>query len=210
MTYAILRRLCSALVEWLKTWDVRKHWCWTIPNVLTFFGRLSVFWVPSYCLVITEQYNAALAFFLWGMFTDMVDGPIARKWPNQSSVWGMIWDSRADAMFGGWTILSLWVSMFNPNDYLYFAEVGIAAFVIIKELYSKVRRIIKNLPPPQCKSLAVRAKFFAYMLATTIFLSQKTEIEIWYDMFAPISVRHLGDILLVICFILSIIRSKKK
>ncbi|XP_064623072.1 cardiolipin synthase (CMP-forming)-like isoform X2 [Lineus longissimus] len=81
--------------EVLKT--KKKIWeqnIWTIPNFLT-VSRICLTPYLGY-LVVKQEFALAGGLFIFAGFTDMLDGHIARTWPNQMSAFGSALDPLAD------------------------------------------------------------------------------------------------------------------
>lgn len=66
---------------------------WTLPNAITLF-RL-IFGAPITLILYHNGYEYAWAIFLFFVFTDLLDGWIARRFKLGSS-WGMMLDPMAD------------------------------------------------------------------------------------------------------------------
>ncbi|XP_077992609.1 putative cardiolipin synthase (CMP-forming) [Glandiceps talaboti] len=85
--------------------EERKENIFTIPNFLT-TGRIVTSPVLGY-LVIHEYFGSATLLFAVAGITDLLDGYIARNYPNQLSVLGSILDPLADKVLVGVLTITL-------------------------------------------------------------------------------------------------------
>lgn len=108
-------------------------WKWTIPNVLSLY-RLLMFPVLL-VMIFQEAENWFALFFCINLFTDVLDGFIARRFNQQSEI-GIMLDSWAD--FGSYLLAIIGMVHFHPEVherypvwlgaflFLYFLQLGIS------------------------------------------------------------------------------------
>ena len=101
-------------------------WKWTIPNVLSLY-RLLMFPVLL-VMIFQEAENWFALFFCINLFTDVLDGFIARRFNQQSEI-GIMLDSWAD--FGSYLLAIIGMVHFHPEVHERY-PVWLGAFLFLK------------------------------------------------------------------------------
>ena len=116
-------------------WKDAKRDAWTIPNILTYIRLLLVpvvMWLvidERTYIRVSDKYAfafIALGVMAFAMFTDLIDGVIARKF-NQVTEFGKVIDPLADKFMHAMTVLALCIAVMDP---VYWA---IMAVILFKE-----------------------------------------------------------------------------
>ncbi|XP_056624470.1 cardiolipin synthase (CMP-forming) [Triplophysa dalaica] len=97
---------------------------WTIPNYLC-VARILLSPVLGY-LIVEQYFHVSLGLFVLAGATDLMDGYIARNWPNQKSALGSALDPLADKIL----ISVLYVSL----TYAHLIPVPLTALVICRDV----------------------------------------------------------------------------
>ncbi|XP_068215392.1 centrosomal protein of 83 kDa [Palaemon carinicauda] len=144
---------------------------WTIPNLLC-ISRIVC--SPILCnLVITGEYKWALGLFMFAGFTDLLDGWIARTFPNQASRLGSFLDPLADKVLVAMLFLSL--------TYVGLIPLPLTVIIVYRDLViiggaSYVR--YKSLPPPRTIVRYFDATHATAQLAPTTLSKINTAIQL--------------------------------
>lgn len=77
---------------------------WLNPNQLTLIRILCV--LPVIFLILNERRAIALGFFIFGVFLDLIDGPLARTRKKETDI-GKILDPLADKLLVAGTLIAL-------------------------------------------------------------------------------------------------------
>ncbi|XP_067116508.1 cardiolipin synthase (CMP-forming) [Osmerus mordax] len=144
---------------------------WTIPNLLCVCRILLA---PVLGYLITEQhFHLSLALFLLAGATDLLDGYIARTWPNQKSALGSALDPLADKIL----ISVLYISL----TYAQIIPAPLTALVISRDiaLIAAVFYVrYKTVPPPVTLSRFFNPCYTTAQLKPTLISKVNTAIQL--------------------------------
>ncbi|XP_056096532.1 cardiolipin synthase (CMP-forming) [Rhinichthys klamathensis goyatoka] len=145
---------------------------WTIPNYLC-IARIVLSPVVGY--LITEQYfHVSLGLFLLAGATDLLDGYIARNWPNQKSALGSALDPLADKIL----ISVLYVSL----TYAQLIPAPLTALIISRDvaLIAAVFYVrYKTVPPPVTLSKFFNPCYTTARLRPTLISKINTAVQLF-------------------------------
>lgn len=144
---------------------------WTIPNLLC-VCRIALAPLLGH-LIITQHFHLSLALFTLAGATDLLDGYIARTWPNQKSALGSALDPLADKIL----ISVLYVSL----TYAELIPVLLTALVISRDigLIAAVFWVrYKTVPPPVTLSKFFNPCYTTAQLKPTLFSKVNTAIQL--------------------------------
>ncbi|XP_062863216.1 cardiolipin synthase (CMP-forming) [Trichomycterus rosablanca] len=145
---------------------------WTIPNFLC-MARIVLSPVLGY-LIIEQYFNASLGLFVLAGATDMLDGYIARNWPNQKSALGSALDPLADKIL----ISVLYISL----TYAQLIPVPLTALVIARDvaLIAAVFYVrYKTVPPPVTLNKFFNPCYKTAQLKPTLISKFNTAIQLF-------------------------------
>lgn len=145
---------------------------WTIPNLLCVCRILLA---PVLGYLITEQhFHLSLALFLLAGATDLLDGYIARTWPNQKSALGSALDPLADKILISFLYISLTYANIIPTP--------LTALVISRDiaLIAAVFYVrYKTVPPPVTLSRFFNPCYTTAQLKPTLISKVNTAIQLF-------------------------------
>lgn len=144
---------------------------WTIPNLLC-VCRIALSPYLGY-LIIHQHFYLSLALFTLAGATDLLDGYIARTWPNQKSALGSALDPLADKIL----ISVLYVSL----TYAQLIPAPLTALVILRDigLIAAVFWVrYKTVPPPVTLSKFFNPCYTTAQLKPTLFSKVNTAIQL--------------------------------
>ncbi|XP_056148033.1 cardiolipin synthase (CMP-forming) [Lampris incognitus] len=144
---------------------------WTLPNLLC-VGRIILAPFLGH-LVIQQQFHLSLVLFALAGATDLLDGFIARTWPNQKSALGSALDPLADKIL----ISILYVSL----TYAQLIPAPLTALVISRDigLIAAVFWVrYKTVPPPVTLSKFFNPCYTTAQLKPTLFSKVNTAIQL--------------------------------
>lgn len=143
----------------------------TIPNGLCVLRIISTP-ILAY-LVVTEFYSASLGLFIFAGFTDLIDGYIARNFPNQQTMIGSFLDPAADKLLIATLFIALTVNGLIP--------VPLTSIIIFRDacLFGAgfyIRYV--SLPPPKTLSRYFDMSFVTARLQPTTISKANTLIQL--------------------------------
>jgi len=143
----------------------------TIPNGLCVLRIVSTP-VLAY-LVISEFYTVSLGLFIFAGFTDMIDGYIARSFPNQQSMIGSFLDPAADKLLISTLFITLTINGLIPVP---LTSIILARDVCLMSAGFYIRYV--SLPPPKTLSRYFDMSFVTAKLQPTNISKANTLIQI--------------------------------
>ncbi|XP_072546437.1 cardiolipin synthase (CMP-forming) [Salminus brasiliensis] len=144
---------------------------WTIPNFLC-MARIVLSPVLGY-LIMEQYFHLSLGLFVLAGATDLLDGYIARNWPNQKSALGSALDPLADKIL----ISVLYVSL----TYAQLIPVPLTALVICRDvaLIAAVFYVrYKTVPPPVTLSKFFNPCYTTAQLKPTLISKINTAVQL--------------------------------
>ncbi|KAG7273011.1 hypothetical protein CRUP_011895 [Coryphaenoides rupestris] len=146
---------------------------WTVPNLLC-VCRIVLSPYLGY-LIIHQHFYLSLALFTLAGATDLLDGYIARTWPNQQSALGSALDPLADKILISALYLSLTYAQLIPaplTALVIFRDIGLIAAVFWVRY--------KTVPPPV--NTAIQLFLVAASLAAPVFKYTDSPLlqSLWY------------------------------
>ncbi|XP_022528773.2 cardiolipin synthase (CMP-forming) [Astyanax mexicanus] len=144
---------------------------WTIPNFLC-MARIVLSPVLGY-LIMEQYFHISLGLFVLAGATDLLDGYIARNWPNQKSALGSALDPLADKIL----ISVLYVSL----TYAQLIPVPLTALVICRDvaLIAAVFYVrYKTVPPPVTLSKFFNPCYTTAQLKPTLISKVNTAVQL--------------------------------
>ncbi|KAK2843535.1 hypothetical protein Q7C36_011750 [Tachysurus vachellii] len=145
---------------------------WTIPNILC-MARILLSPVLGY-LIIEQYFYTSLGLFALAGATDLLDGYIARNWPNQKSALGSALDPLADKILVSVLYISLTYAQLIP--------VPLTALVIFRDvaLIAAVFYVrYKTVPPPVTLSKFFNPCYTTAQLKPTLISKFNTAIQLF-------------------------------
>ncbi|XP_026858279.2 cardiolipin synthase (CMP-forming) [Electrophorus electricus] len=145
---------------------------WTIPNILC-LARILLSPVLGY-LIMEDYFHASLGLFVLAGATDLLDGYIARNWPNQKSVLGSALDPLADKIL----ISVLYISL----TYAQLIPVPLTALVLSRDvaLIAAVFYVrYKTVPPPVTLSKFFNPCYTTAQLKPTLISKFNTAMQLF-------------------------------
>lgn len=164
---------------------------WTIPNLLCVSRILLAPFLGH--LIIQQHFHLSLALFTLAGATDLLDGYIARTWPNQKSALGSALDPLADKILISVLYVSLTYAQLIPaalTALVIFRDVGLIAAVFWVRY--------KTVPPPVTLSKFFNPCYTTAQLKPTLFSKVNTAIQLFLvasSLAAPVF--HYSDSLLL-------------
>lgn len=144
---------------------------WTIPNLLCVCRILLAPFLGH--LIIQQHFHLSLALFTLAGATDLLDGYIARTWPNQKSALGSALDPLADKILISILYVSLTYAELIPaplTALVIFRDVGLIAAVFWVRY--------KTVPPPVTLSKFFNPCYTTAQLKPTLFSKVNTAIQL--------------------------------
>ncbi|XP_003963893.3 cardiolipin synthase (CMP-forming) [Takifugu rubripes] len=144
---------------------------WTIPNFLCVCRIVLAPFLAH--LIIQQHFHLSLALFMLAGATDLLDGFIARTWPNQKSALGSALDPLADKIL----ISVLYVSL----TYAELIPAPLTALVICRDvgLIAAVFWVrYKTVPPPVTLSKFFNPCYTTAQLKPTLFSKVNTAVQL--------------------------------
>lgn len=145
---------------------------WTIPNYLC-IARIVLSPLLGY-LIIEQYFHASLGLFALAGATDLLDGYIARNWPNQKSALGSALDPLADKIL----ISVLYVSL----TYAQLIPAPLTALIISRDvaLIAAVFFVrYKTVPPPVTLSKFFNPCYTTARLRPTLISKINTAVQLF-------------------------------
>ncbi|MCJ8736732.1 hypothetical protein PDJAM_G00015890 [Pangasius djambal] len=145
---------------------------WTIPNILC-MARIVLSPVLGY-LIMEQYFHVSLGLFALAGATDLLDGYIARNWPNQKSALGSALDPLADKILVSVLYISLTYAQLIP--------VPLTALVISRDvaLIAAVFYVrYKTVPPPVTLSKFFNPCYTTAQLKPTLISKFNTAIQLF-------------------------------
>ncbi|XP_048048159.1 cardiolipin synthase (CMP-forming) [Megalobrama amblycephala] len=145
---------------------------WTIPNYLC-IARIVLSPLLGY-LIIEQYFHASLGLFVLAGATDLLDGYIARNWPNQKSALGSALDPLADKIL----ISVLYVSL----TYAQLIPAPLTALIISRDvaLIAAVFYVrYKTVPPPVTLSKFFNPCYTTARLKPTLISKINTAVQLF-------------------------------
>ncbi|CAL8254650.1 unnamed protein product [Lota lota] len=145
---------------------------WTIPNLLC-VCRIVLSPYLGY-LIIHQHFYLSLALFTLAGATDMLDGYIARTWPNQKSALGSALDPLADKILISVLYVSLTYAQLIPaplTALVIFRDIGLIAAVFWVRY--------KTVPPPVTLSKFFNPCYTTAQLKPMLFSKVNTAIQLF-------------------------------
>lgn len=145
---------------------------WTVPNLLC-VCRILLAPVLGF-LITDQQFHLCLGLFALAGFTDLLDGYIARTWPNQKSALGSALDPLADKILISVLYISLTYAHIIPaplTALVIFRDVGLIAAVFYVRY--------KTVPPPVTLSRFFNPCYATAQLKPTLFSKVNTAIQLF-------------------------------
>ncbi|CAM4642764.1 hypothetical protein PO909_012146 [Leuciscus waleckii] len=145
---------------------------WTIPNYLC-IARIALSPVVGY-LIMEQYFHVSLGLFLLAGATDLLDGYIARNWPNQKSALGSALDPLADKIL----ISVLYVSL----TYAQLIPAPLTALIISRDvaLIAAVFYVrYKTVPPPVTLSKFFNPCYTTARLRPTLISKINTAVQLF-------------------------------
>ncbi|KAG7328435.1 hypothetical protein KOW79_008379 [Hemibagrus wyckioides] len=145
---------------------------WTIPNILC-MARIVLSPVLGY-LIMEQYFYTSLGLFAFAGATDLLDGYIARNWPNQKSALGSALDPLADKILVSVLYISLTYAQLIP--------VPLTALVITRDvaLIAAVFYVrYKTVPPPVTLSKFFNPCYTTAQLKPTLISKINTAIQLF-------------------------------
>lgn len=145
---------------------------WTIPNYLC-IARIVLSPVVGY-LIMEQYFHVSLGLFLLAGATDLLDGYIARNWPNQKSALGSALDPLADKIL----ISVLYVSL----TYAQLIPAPLTALIISRDiaLIAAVFYVrYKTVPPPVTLSKFFNPCYTTARLRPTLISKINTAVQLF-------------------------------
>ncbi|KAI4905447.1 hypothetical protein NFI96_028083 [Prochilodus magdalenae] len=144
---------------------------WTIPNILC-MARIVLSPVLGY-LIMEQCFHISFGLFLLAGATDLLDGYIARNWPNQKSALGSALDPLADKVLISVLYISLTCAQLIP--------VPLTALVISRDiaLIAAVFYVrYKTVPPPVTLSKFFNPCYTTAQLKPTLISKVNTAVQL--------------------------------
>ncbi|XP_008427293.1 cardiolipin synthase (CMP-forming) isoform X5 [Poecilia reticulata] len=145
---------------------------WTIPNLLC---MCRILLAPYLGYLITQQhFDLSLGLFTLAGATDLLDGFIARTWPNQKSALGSALDPLADKILISVLYVSLTYAELIPaplTALVIFRDIGLIAAVFWVRY--------KTVPPPVTLSKFFNPCYTTAQLKPTLFSKVNTAIQLF-------------------------------
>uniref|UniRef100_A0A1A8HRP2 Cardiolipin synthase (CMP-forming) n=2 Tax=Nothobranchius kuhntae TaxID=321403 RepID=A0A1A8HRP2_NOTKU len=144
---------------------------WTIPNLLCMCRILLAPYLGY--LIIHQHFDLSLALFTLAGATDLLDGYIARTWPNQKSALGSALDPLADKILISILYVSLTYADLIPaplTALVIFRDIGLIAAVFWVRY--------KTVPPPVTLSKFFNPCYTTAQLRPTVFSKVNTAIQL--------------------------------
>ncbi|RXN18656.1 cardiolipin synthase (CMP-forming) [Labeo rohita] len=145
---------------------------WTIPNYLC-MARIVLSPVLGY-LIMEQYFHVSLGLFVLAGATDLLDGYIARNWPNQKSALGSALDPLADKIL----ISVLYVSL----TYAQLIPAPLTALIISRDiaLIAAVFYVrYKTVPPPVTLSKFFNPCYTTARLKPTLISKVNTAVQLF-------------------------------
>uniref|UniRef100_A0A8C1S383 Cardiolipin synthase (CMP-forming) n=1 Tax=Cyprinus carpio TaxID=7962 RepID=A0A8C1S383_CYPCA len=145
---------------------------WTIPNYLC-MARIVLSPVLGY-LIIEQYFHVSLGLFVLAGATDVLDGYIARNWPNQKSALGSALDPLADKIL----ISALYISL----TYAQLIPAPLTALIISRDvaLIAAVFYVrYKTVPPPVTLSKFFNPCYTTARLKPTLISKINTGVQLF-------------------------------
>uniref|UniRef100_A0A034WLR9 cardiolipin synthase (CMP-forming) n=1 Tax=Bactrocera dorsalis TaxID=27457 RepID=A0A034WLR9_BACDO len=143
----------------------------TIPNMLT-VGRAILSPYIGY-VIVQQEYRLAMGLLLVAGITDLLDGQIARRWPNQASKAGSFLDPMADKLLIGSLVISMGLGKLLPW--------WLAGTVLFRDVFllaaGFVIRYI-SLPPPKTFTRYFDATYVTAQLEPTLISKINTGVQL--------------------------------
>ncbi|XP_011185969.1 probable cardiolipin synthase (CMP-forming) [Zeugodacus cucurbitae] len=143
----------------------------TIPNMLT-VGRAILSPYIGY-IVVQQNYGTAMGLLIVAGITDLLDGQIARRWPNQASKAGSFLDPMADKLLIGSLVISMGLGELLPW--------WLAGTVLFRDVFllaaGFVIRYI-SLPPPKTITRYFDATYVTAQLEPTLISKINTGVQL--------------------------------
>lgn len=145
---------------------------WTIPNYLC-MARIVLSPVLGY-LIMEQYFHVSLGLFVLAGATDLLDGYIARNWPNQKSALGSALDPLADKIL----ISALYISL----TYAQLIPAPLTALIISRDvaLIAAVFYVrYKTVPPPVTLSKFFNPCYTTARLKPTLISKINTGVQLF-------------------------------
>ncbi|XP_026142443.1 cardiolipin synthase (CMP-forming)-like [Carassius auratus] len=145
---------------------------WTIPNYLC-IARIVLSPVLGY-LIMEQYFHVSLGLFVLAGATDLLDGYIARNWPNQKSALGSALDPLADKIL----ISILYISL----TYAQLIPAPLTALIISRDvaLIAAVFYVrYKTVPPPVTLSKFFNPCYTTARLKPTLISKMNTGVQLF-------------------------------
>ncbi|XP_059376948.1 cardiolipin synthase (CMP-forming)-like [Carassius carassius] len=145
---------------------------WTIPNYLC-IARIVLSPVLGY-LIMEQYFHISLGLFVLAGATDLLDGYIARNWPNQKSALGSALDPLADKIL----ISILYISL----TYAQLIPASLTALIISRDvaLIAAVFYVrYKTVPPPVTLSKFFNPCYTTARLKPTLISKMNTGVQLF-------------------------------
>lgn len=145
---------------------------WTIPNYLC-VARIVLSPVLGY-LIMEQYFHVSLGLFVLAGATDLLDGYIARNWPNQKSALGSALDPLADKIL----ISALYISL----TYAQLIPAPLTALIISRDvaLIAAVFYVrYKTVPPPVTLSKFFNPCYTTARLKPTLISKMNTGVQLF-------------------------------
>lgn len=143
----------------------------TIPNMLT-VGRAILSPYIGY-IIVQQNYGTAMGLLIVAGITDLLDGQIARRWPNQASKAGSFLDPMADKLLIGSLVISMGLGELLPW--------WLAGTVLFRDVFllaaGFVIRYI-SLPPPKTITRYFDATYVTAQLEPTLISKINTGVQL--------------------------------
>ncbi|CAM9279008.1 unnamed protein product [Lampetra planeri] len=144
---------------------------WTVPNLLCVCRILLAPFLGH--LIIQQHFHLSLVLFALAGATDLLDGYIARTWPNQKSALGSALDPLADKILISILYVSLTYAELIPaplTALVIFRDIGLIAAVFWVRY--------KTVPPPVTLSKFFNPCYTTAQLKPTLFSKVNTAIQL--------------------------------
>lgn len=143
----------------------------TVPNILT-VGRAILSPYIGY-VIVQQDYGLAMGLLVVAGITDLLDGQIARRWPNQASKAGSFLDPMADKLLIGSLVISMGFGELLPW--------WLAGTVLFRDVFllaaGFVIRYI-SLPPPKTLTRYFDATYVTAQLEPTLVSKINTGVQL--------------------------------
>ncbi|KAM4597634.1 cardiolipin synthase (CMP-forming)-like [Polymixia lowei] len=144
---------------------------WTIPNLLCVCRIVLAPFLGH--LIIQQHFHLSLVLFTLAGATDLLDGYIARTWPNQKSALGSALDPLADKILISFLYVSLTYAQLIPaplTALVIFRDIGLIAAVFWVRY--------KTVPPPVTLSKFFNPCYTTAQLKPTLISKVNTAIQL--------------------------------